>query len=405
MLWDVSECASTELPNFDLEWLPKGLPPLIKPFVRGSRVGLEIDTLVGSIPLRNGDTLQLRPRVGNANFIRMLVESEAPNASISGPNEDLVGYSSSEEASLASLVARPYVRALLTVDAGSMRFAWQKIRELAEIAGGELDILTTAARLSQRSDRPFAFTRKIRTTDIPENVVLAAAAQCILRFHVRLLTNEERAFVFDFGRKFSSSALSNNMLELVRIRLATGQYDGARGYYAQALRLALILLGESGFKQGAVEEIQAESILFNSATIFEAYVRQHLKHRYQKRGLSVRKGFFPPMTLFKDGTVALGPDIVVTKDDRLLLVGDVKYKIDGVSSADYYQAHTYSRRASQSYFTFFCADAHASHVQVSRRKSYLDVEVFEVKLPLSHLANSTAALHSLERLVPEFRPQ
>ncbi|MBR8436207.1 hypothetical protein KDW37_36190 [Burkholderia cenocepacia] len=405
MLWDVRECAATELPGFNLEWLPKGLPAQIRPFYKGSRVGLEVDTLVGSIPLRNGDTLQLLPRVGNANFIRMLVESDATNAALGSPDDDLVGYSFSEEATLASLVARPFVRALLAVDSGSVRFAWQRRREIAEVAGGELEMLATAIRLSQGNSYPFVFSRKIRTRDVPENIVLAVAAQIVLRKHSGMIGGDDRKFLFEFSNKFEIQYISGEVIENVRQKLYSGQYDGARGYYAAALRLALILLGESGFKQGASEEVHAEPVLFNSASIFEAYIRQKLKQAYQRRGLSVRKGFFPPMPLFKEGSLVLDPDIVISKDEKLLLVGDVKYKVGSLPASDYYQAHVYSRRAAQAYFVFFCADEHAETAQTTRRKSFLDVEVFEIKLPLAHLQTATLALHSLERLVPEFRPQ
>src|SRR5688572_29746496 len=63
VFWDAPECAYTELPGFDLRWLPKGLPPQIRSVQRGYAVGIEVDTLVGSVPLLNGDTLQLRPKV------------------------------------------------------------------------------------------------------------------------------------------------------------------------------------------------------------------------------------------------------------------------------------------------------------------------------------------------------
>jgi hypothetical protein len=76
VIWNITECSVDELHDFDLAWLPKGLPPQIRPFRRGNRVGLEIDTLVGSVPLRNGDTLQIKPKVGTANFLRMLLDAE-----------------------------------------------------------------------------------------------------------------------------------------------------------------------------------------------------------------------------------------------------------------------------------------------------------------------------------------
>jgi len=405
VLWDVRECAATELPGFDLAWLPKGLPAQIRPFYKANRVGLEVDTLVGSIPLKNGDTLQLRPRVGNANFIRMLVESEATNAALDTRDDKLVGYSFTEDASLAALVARPFVKSLLAVESGSLRFAWQRRQEVAEVAGGELDVLSTALRLAQNNEKPFVFSRRTRTTDVPENRVLAAAAQIALRRHANLLDRQDRSFLLDFSRKLAAGALGGELIDKVKQRMSSGQYDGARGYYAAALRLALILLGESGFKQGSAEEVRAEPVLFNSASIFEAYVRHQLKLGYQTKGLRVRKSFFPPMSLFREGGVSLEPDIVISKDERLLLVGDVKYKLDGVSAADYYQAHIYCARASQKFFVFFTTDEQATRAQASRRKSFLDVEVFEVKLPLANLQAAVVALRSLERLVPEFRPQ
>ncbi|MFM2473060.1 McrC family protein [Burkholderia cenocepacia] len=405
MLWSIPECASSELPDFNLEWLPKGLPAQIRPFWRGRNVGIEVDTLVGSIPLKNGDTLQLMPRVGKANFIRLLVESESDFSWNMKTNDDLVDYSFSEEASLGSLVARPFVRCLLDVQSGSLRFVWRSRREVSDVAGGELDVVATSIALLQRNQRPFVFSRKIRTTDVPENIVLAAAANIVLLRYARQLGKEDRLFLSDFCKRFNFLALDEKTIEGVRTRLATGQYDGARGYYAPALRLALILLGEFGFKQGAHSQIRAEPVLFNSATIFEAYVRQQLRLGYQRRGLSVRKGFFPPMSLFNDGSLILDPYIVISKDERLLLVGDVKYKVDGVSAADYYQAHIYARRAFQKYFVFFSTDEHATQVRSSRRMSFLDVEVFEIKLPLVQLENATEALRNLERVVPDFRPQ
>ena len=401
-IWNITECSQEELAGFELSWLPARLPPQIRSFRRNGRVGLEIDTIVGSVPLRNGDTLQIKPKIGAANFLRMLLESEI-STTPSDSDADLVSYSTDNESSLASLVARPFVDALKTVAASSFRFGWKRDVRQSDSPTGDLVLLQTAIGLRSRSEKPFTYVDKMRTYDIPENRVLTAAAVVVSKRFSSRLSRDLRSFLRQFITRVAATTASARDIEHVKTRLAASSYSGARGYYIAPLRLALIILAQEGFSQSASDDLKAEPILFNSADVFEKFVRLAITDHYQKVGLTVRKSFFPPLTLFKDGSGSLQPDIVILRDERVRLIADVKYKADGTTSADLYQAHAYAQRAGVDFMIFFCATA-ASELQVTRRSSYLSLTVFEIFLPVSDLSRTRKHLQTIERAVPAFLP-
>src|SRR5262249_783351 len=96
-LWNITECTTSLMSGFDLDWLPSGLAVQINQFRTRSAVGLEVDTIVGSVPLKNGDTLQILPKAGSANFLRMLFDSEFADDAITTMEGGMVAYQSSEE--------------------------------------------------------------------------------------------------------------------------------------------------------------------------------------------------------------------------------------------------------------------------------------------------------------------
>jgi 5-methylcytosine-specific restriction endonuclease McrBC regulatory subunit McrC len=403
VLWNVTECSFNFLSGFELEWLPDGLPYQIKQFRSGGRVGLEIDTLVGSIPLKNGDTLQILPKAGTANFLRMLFEASFADDAVTATVPGVAAYQSSEELTLAILVARPFVNTLGVIAANSFQFNWKRNIERDSFLAGDVELMQTVVGLRTRSERPFVFHRNRRTYDTAENRTVVTAAMIVAREFERVLTSQDRSFLKSFIHRLALAPATQADVERVKTNIKLGAYSGARGYYKVALRLALIILGQQGFRQGERAELNAEPVLFNSAAIFEEFVRNAIARTYQQRGLNVRKGFFPPLSLFKDGTISLSPDIVIARDEYIKLVADVKYKIGSVTAADYYQMHAYAKRVSAKFAVLFCAAENSAPSSV-QRASNLDVAIIEVMLPLSELDTAVQCLQQLESWVPQFRP-
>lgn len=402
MFWSARECKRTLLRGFDINWLPKGLPDGISAFRQGNSVGVDVDSVVGSIPLLNGDTLQITPKVKSVNFMRMLIEAEMSDSSALWSSEDFAKFDLADETSLASLVSKPFVKLLKQLISSSLLFSWDRTRTWSDVVAGELQIGPTAIALAQKKATPFLIQKKVRSYNTPENRVLVAAA--FLCSQQAILLREEKEFLKSFIERHEFDHLRQEDLTTVAAKLATGWYEGTRGYYSGVLRLAQIILGEQGLSQGVVERIEAQPVLFNSANIFERFIRAHLQRTYNSVGLTVRKGFFPEQYLYADGTTLLAPDIVIYKGDDIRLLADAKYKLAKVTSADHYQLHAYARRANANSAVFFCASSDSSELEVVRRKAHWGLTTYQVSLPLSDMELTVRTLRQLERHVPTFLP-
>ena len=103
--------------------------------------------------------------------------------------------------------------------------------------------------------------------------------------------------------------------------------------------LSQIVLGSAGLGFNEAATIEGDAVLLNTADIFEKYLRNVISTAYSGAGYVVTKGDFGVTSLYTDGSFGLRPDIVMSRDGRILLISDAKYKEP--TAGDHYQMHTY----------------------------------------------------------------
>jgi len=278
VLWIAVESLTTWLPGFRPEIIPAQLNQNIRIVLKGQTTGLEIGNVVGSVALLNGDTLQIKPKVGEMNFFRMLLACEGLYSKLKTDIEEFAGYEENQEISLIRLVARRFLRELHMLIKASPRFEWKKDTRQLSFAEGRVILVPTIINLRKKASSPIVAEIRYRDFDTPENRLLAAAAHQALQY-VGEVTPDTAAAKYWIARFESNRSLSRD-IATVNQCLRTGKYAGTRGYYIGALALATLILGQAGFAQGDIEEIYGDSVLVNSATLFEEYVRTILAQSY-----------------------------------------------------------------------------------------------------------------------------
>ena len=177
-----------------------------------------------------------------------------------------------------------------------------KRRRTGAFAAGQMEVLQTALNVAQRKQDPIQSVLLERTTDIPENRVLTEAVVRAWTL-VKESDRESLAAIYHkWMRRFSRSADIDLDVWQVERGFSEAKYGGARGYYQRALMLAMILLGSDGLGLSAGRVIAGDSVLLNTADVFERYLRNVISEKYSERGYVVTKGGNSIGSLYTDGT-------------------------------------------------------------------------------------------------------
>lgn len=244
---------------------------------------------------------------------------------------------------------------------------------------------------------PIVSEIRIRDFDTPENRIIAEAARLALTYVNVTNNNSDIASTKYWITRFKSTYNINHDLEEVNRNLRRGKYAGARGYYVKTLTLAKMILGHSGFGQGNVEEIYGDTILINSANLFEEYVRTVIANKYHTKGFSVRKGGQPPEFLYIDGSFKLTPDICILRGTQYVLIGDAKYKIP--DAKDHYQMQCYIRAYGLDTGVMFSPNFLGKEPIILLRTTHDGLKIWEIQLPLADLDSTEKTLEELHDLV------
>jgi 5-methylcytosine-specific restriction endonuclease McrBC regulatory subunit McrC len=338
MIWRAKEGETTWMHGLHASDIPP-LPSGISLHLRIGELGIEAQGLVGAVPLLNGDTLQIVPKIGQINFLRLLFKAEGFQRDLEREYADFVSYSVEEDQNVDSIVARQLMYSAAQIMNRSPQQGRVKRRRQGMFAAGQIDVVSTTFNLACRKDEPVVYFVREKTLDIPENRVLSEA---IARASIAL--DEADRFELDWIRerwlsRFPRSGDLEGDLEEVEEGFASGRYGGPRGYYRRALMLAQVVLGSSGLGFSERTSVEGDAILLNTADIFEKYLRNVINEAYSGAGYVVTKGGVGVMSLYTDGSFELEPDISISRDGRTQLIADAKYKQP--TSGDHYQMHTY----------------------------------------------------------------
>jgi 5-methylcytosine-specific restriction enzyme subunit McrC len=399
VFWNATESSITWLSGFQRDLIPSYLADKVRFVVKGSATGIEIGNIIGSVILNNGDTLHIKPKVGEINFFRMLLVCEGLRAELNHDYQEFIGYQENSDASLPALIARRFLYELHYVLKASLRFERTKLIQEQQFVQGKILPVPTLKNIRKRRAFPVATVVAVRDFDTAEHRILAEAAKYALSY-VNINTSNKNPHIVSaryWIKRFSGSLRLIQDLAEVNCNLRKSKYAGVRGYYVRTLTLAKVILGQSGFTQGKAEEIYGDVILINSATLFEEYIRNIIAEKYHPQGFSVRKGGNPTEFLYVDGSYKLTPDIAIFKGVNQVLVGDAKYKIP--DAKDHYQILSYMRSYGLTTGVLFAPSFSEKEEVISERKTQQGEKVIEMYLPLSNLDTTETLLGQLHEYV------
>lgn len=373
----------TWLPGIHFDDLPDGLPAGIQILSKSGILGLRVDGLVGTIPLRNGQTLRITPKIGDANFLAIFFRSEGKMDEVERDLDQLVEYSRSIQQSIESVVARSLIISASEIMRRSPMIRRVSVVQASRSAVGAIDPLATIKRLKSGSDLPVVSRTKARTVSTSENRIISMALPRALAF---LKADDDIHFVKTVDRWNAIFPKSDDLvfdLEQVERGLARNRYGGPRGYYQKALVTSLIILGASGFSVSGADSVFGDSVLINTPDVYEKFLRNTMRKHYSDRGYLVTKTGISSTSLYTNGSYSLEPDIVVYKSNKLVLMCDAKYKVP--TAADHYQMQTYLKRFGLRTGILLCPNFEGERVEERVFQTPDDTSIREVYLPMEDL--------------------
>ena len=250
-----------------------------------------------------------------------------------GPRETRYG----ADTSIPVAIARAFIIALDQATRRGLLKGYRSIQESASVVRGRWDI---PRQLAKRPGIPLPIEIDFDdfTEDIDENRVLQTALRVLARLDgvADALGHNLKAMQVLFA---DVESLPRG-LQLPDVRL-----HRLNQHYAVPLRLARVILEAVSWTHHEGATVGG-TFLVDMAAVFEGYIANRLRSNLARVGLDVsaqdRRWW-----LDTDRSIALGPDIVISRDAAPLTVADTKYKVLGdgqgsVPNSDVYQAVAYA---------------------------------------------------------------
>ena len=388
-----------EITEGQIGWLP-GVRPTELPslpddisirLAASGVVGLLSQSLVGAILTRTGTTVQITPKIGRVNFLRLLFRAEGSKVDLDVDTD--VEYGSSDERSIDAIAARQLMYGVdrmlrLGVEAGRVR---DKVRT-STFVGGRLDLAKTHVGLHCRAAAPFVSVVRRRTLATAEHRVLTSAMRRALSY-VGPDDRERCLPVWERWVRCCPAEASRSDLLLVEERLASSFYVGPRDYYRKLLVTAKVVLGTSGVLLGGRGELLGTTHLLRTSLVFERYVRAVVAETLADRGYNVVRTSAGAQTLYTNGEYTLKPDIVISRYGVPLLVADAKYKKP--TADDHYQIVAYMNGYGVSRGILVCAGFAGEEARVKEYSTADGGKVLELYLPMQDLSRAERVLSEL----------
>jgi 5-methylcytosine-specific restriction endonuclease McrBC regulatory subunit McrC len=387
-LWTVTESTITELPDFQISWLPNAsydyLTPQIKHRRGGSEVvALEVGAFIGTIPLDNGDVLRIMPQAGEKALWRMLLLSEGLANQMKREFDEFTQLSYTDEGATTwtYLLARSYFEQLRLIEKNSLKSERVLVDKRSSGTRGKVKLLPTFISLAKHEALPVHCRYRERTFNTAEHSVLSAGA--LRLFDTGAVQTEYKDISIRWASKTTGRLKSQDLLRVIK-GLKTQRYTGARAYYIPALLMARLILVEAGISLDDSGLVQSEVLLTNIRTLFEKYIRAVINDSLKDKGFIVEKREDNAKTLFDDGTCGLVPDILISDRSGVRLILDAKYKIDKpISEADYYQMIAYLQTFQIKTGVLILPTLKNSKTQITSHKTQTGLRIYEMRLPLN----------------------
>jgi 5-methylcytosine-specific restriction enzyme subunit McrC len=328
---------SVELPRADAEWLQRTHGrhiAVIEEEPEANRWLLRAGPVCGLITLPSGRRLQIESRVPVRNVWALLALADQTECLSwpAGAGETLLG--------LVDGLMEVFAREMERLIERGLAVGYRQTEGVRTSVRGRLDVQRQVRELPGKPDR-FACSFSELTRETPENRVLAAALQVVLR--AAPARSDLRASAARSLREIGGGG----QVRLERSDLAAARVSAATRHYRVPLTLARLLiegLGAGHRADAGCRVRKVPSLLVVMPQLFERFVCRTLA-----RGLSggTRVRWTGHSVALDAGSQAmLTPDAVVEGSDGPLCVVDAKYKPQSAnrqepSSSDLYQMLAY----------------------------------------------------------------
>ncbi|WP_256200794.1 McrC family protein [Virgibacillus halodenitrificans] len=374
MNWDVIEAGVTYLEGFSSECLPNDIPSQIKILKKKNTYGFEIGNVVGLVPLVNGDYLRILPKYSGINIVEMMMYVQSNENKLTN-NELGKQYDIGDTVSRIEVFIGAFIKSLKIIEERSLKFERQRTKKSLNHVKGSVNWGKTKLNMKKRIGNSIESNVYTPTFDIPENLLLGAAAKKSI-YYVEEYSDDWH-LLYRWSNRFKSIS-AESLYKVIDKKLLQNRLSGARAYYQDAIVSAKLILGYYGMGSG--DTIEGEALLVNTPDLYEHYVRVGCERILKRRGLFVTKGFTLKEFLFIDGFYELIPDIVVWKGNSIVLVCDVKYK--ETDSKDYYQLYTYIKKVGgKSGVVFSPCKNSETEPAISSRKTFDGILIYDLLIP------------------------
>jgi len=229
---------------------------------------------------------------------------------------------------LASLIVRQYLYELNRYVSSGRESVYAKHRFQGSLVGGRLDVHRTIHLRARGLRQVLAFERNVLVRNTLKNRTLLASLREIERLaNVIDLAPDQLAraralsMIFEDCRDAEVLFASRGLFRSYAERLAEESHSDR-----DLLTLAAVLLAHQSFEPShEILGIVPRTWFLNLETLFETAVRRALG---KVSGLIVTKGALHNRHIFTTETdfYRANPDLVISENDHVIAVGDVKYK-------------------------------------------------------------------------------
>lgn len=334
MRWTVKENFISPCPGLSLGDLPERLPANMHILHSNGVLSVLSENIAGVLPCKNGHEIIIEPKYSTIKPIELLLYI----SNISGIAVNRERLQTGDTEISLQTIADAFVGQLNLIKANARKFQRIACNSVTKAVVGKVDWVKTYRMQRQgRTDAVYTTTRAA-SYDIPENILIAAAAKKLISLYPSSST--EFNLLLPWVEISENSRHSYNELYSLQLRMTERALSGAHAFYYVPVMLSKIILGFVGAKTISKN---ADTILFNMPGLYEDYVRTGFQRVGSKHGCSIQKGLIPRSFLFFNGECEMIPDITIYDGATIKALLDVKYKVP--DSKDYYQIFAYMKYA------------------------------------------------------------
>lgn len=285
---------------------------------------------VGALVI-DGVVLRIQPKTPVSRLFALLSYARAPDAL--WRNEAITFH---EDDDLYSAIASAFTQALTRATAGGLLHGYVLREEALPVVRGRWRVVDQITRRAGQQ-LPLEVSYDDYADDIPENQVLRAAADRLLRFPG--LAPAVAGALRRARRPFEGVSVLPRGIGCPSIRI-----DRRNQGYRNVLALARLILTDASLEH-RVGSVVGTGFLVDTWTVFEDFVGTALSLALEKRSGRVTKQLTSSLDVERRASIA--PDLLWQRDGVVTACVDLKYKVEKNGSypnADLYQLIAYCTR-------------------------------------------------------------